>query len=112
MVVGKPAGLRQAVQDPHDTRAGQRDIDLDRRAGTGEVVDDIERAEPPTAGQHVVLEIHRPALARRLRHGQGLAFALVDALSLAFPHLQALLDVNPVHRLVIDTPRQRPLANS
>jgi hypothetical protein len=51
-------------------------------------------------GEHVT----RRRLARRLRHGQGLAFALADALSLAFPHLKTLLDVDPVHRLVIDTP--------
>ena len=36
--LGQSAGLGLAVQDPQDTRAGQRDADFDRRAGTGDVV--------------------------------------------------------------------------
>jgi hypothetical protein len=54
--------------------------------------------------RQVVLEVHRPARVRCLGHQHGLPLGPGDPLSLAFPHLQALLDKDPVHRLGVDAP--------
>ena len=103
-LLGQPAGLGQALQDPHDTGTRQRGVDLDRRAFAREVVDDVQRPHALTGGQEIVLEVHGPALVRRLWHQHGLALDPGQPLPLALAHLQALLGIHPVHRLVIDPP--------
>ena len=63
-----------------------------------------ERPQALARGQEIVLEVHGPALVRRCGLQHGLALDPGQSLPLALAHLQALLDIDSVHRLVVDLP--------
>ena len=63
----QPATLGDGAQLANNPPTRQRDVDDASQAFAAVVVDDVEHAEPPAAGQRVRYEVERPALVGFLR---------------------------------------------
>src|SRR6185437_3038649 len=95
---------RQPVHHPHDARARQRRIELDRQALPTVIVHHPQHPYHPPVRQRVADKIHRPVLARRRRPGQRLPHPRRVPFSLAATQRQPLLPIQAQHPLVVHLP--------
>ncbi len=79
-------------------------IDLDLQVFSHAEIEDAERPNSPTAGERVADEVHRPALVRP-RHDRSHRWprSPTDALARSTAHGKALLTVEPVDALEVDS---------
>src|SRR5207237_5136185 len=100
----QPAGLGQSIQHRLYARPSERRIDLDSHALPGAVVHYVEATKPSSGSQSVRHKVHRPTQVRRRRLRQRLPFHQADPLTLAPPHRQSGVAVDPINALAIDRP--------
>lgn len=115
--LGQPTELTQTLEHACDAVSVDAGVHLDCQALPGEVVDDVQEPEPPSAFQRVEHEVHRPALvgahrrvgcnAQSRRHllpalpwAKGEAFFAIEPQDALVVHLEAFTPKQDVEALV------------
>ena len=115
--LGKPSELTKSLEYTCDAAPVDAGVHLDGQALPGEVVDDVQEAEPPSALQRIEHEVHRPALvgahrrfgcnAQSRRHllpslpwAEGEAFFAIEPQDALVVHLEAFTPKQDVEALV------------
>lgn len=97
----QPPCVCKTLEDSDNATSGQRCIDFDYRALTGEIVDDVQGAESSACGQGIVREVHRPALVCSNGKADGSPEASGELLATLPADSQAIRAIEPVDSLVV-----------
>src|SRR6516162_8794218 len=104
------AGCDDGIELACHPAAGDRRVDDQRQALTGEVVDNHEHPEAATIGQYVRDKVEAPTPVGTLRQGHWRACAEGPFAAAAVPNRQPLFPVDPEQFLVVQldalTPQQ------
>jgi hypothetical protein len=91
-----------AIELTSDTQAGERGVHHQAQALPGEVIDQREDAEAPSAHQGIRDEVERPAQIATLRDRHWCPGAESPLAAAALAHGQALFLVEPIELLAIE----------
>src|SRR5262249_16836575 len=101
---GQRAARGQAVKDAGDPEAGEPVVDLDGQALAARVVDDVQGAKGPAAGQAVDHEGQRPAAVRLGRGGKDDAGAGDQLAPFPPAHGELFFAIDAVDPFVVAVP--------
>jgi len=96
--------LGQSLEHLRNACCSDAEVDFDRQALVGEVVDDRKHLKPASALNPVPNEVDRPHLIGSRRHGQRHPHGRRPLDTPFAPQRQLLLDVDALHALLVDRP--------
>jgi hypothetical protein len=90
------------VERASNARSADASLYDGARGAAAEVIDDGQNAEAVPVARAVGHEIHRPALAGRIRHGWSGSGSRCEPLASLDAHREAFAAIDAIHALVMD----------